>query len=64
VVHLGGGNDLYLDPSIGGITSINTANAAANYIQFTIPDGTVTDYVLIESSKGTVSSSSKLEINP
>ena len=61
VVHLGG-NDLYLDPSIGGITSISTSDPAANYIQLTIPSGTTTDYVLVESSKGTVSSASKLTI--
>lgn len=62
VIHLGGRNDLYLDPSIGGITAYSTSDPAANYFQFIIPDGTATDFVLLESSKGTVSSPTRLEI--
>jgi hypothetical protein len=62
VVHLGGGNDLYLDSSIGGITQIDTSDASANWIKLTIPSGTTTDYVFVESAKGTVSSSAQLTI--
>jgi hypothetical protein len=74
-IHLGGRIDLYL--AYGDFSMYNEPKTTLNnfvlggllmdgksegYFEFTVPEGTETDYVLVETAKGTVSSPNKLTI--